>query len=140
MKQVAYPLARKFAWRIQPTGETALNYLGLSTQIMGKYIYLSDGPSKKYDIMGQTLEFKHHTFKEASISDIDTMLVAQAIKSIGEANITPEFMAKLRSKYSLQQWHKIKKNSSKITGWIYKIISQTLFNGIFAVTNSTKGI
>ncbi|MBQ8870265.1 MAG: hypothetical protein IJ019_02685 [Alphaproteobacteria bacterium] len=123
MEQVAYALARKFAWRIQPTGETALNYLGLSTQIMGKYIYLSDGPSKKYDIMGQTLEFKHHTFKEASITDIDTTLVVQAIKSIGEMNVTPEFIGKLKNKYSQQQWNKIKKNSSKAIGWIYKIIS-----------------
>jgi hypothetical protein len=30
--QVARALARKFRWRIQPSGATALNFLGLSTQ------------------------------------------------------------------------------------------------------------
>lgn len=33
--QVAGALARKFNWRIQPSGEAALNLLGLSTQVPG---------------------------------------------------------------------------------------------------------
>lgn len=33
--QVAQALARKFNWRIQPSGDTALNLLGLSTQVPG---------------------------------------------------------------------------------------------------------
>ena len=32
--QVAQALARKFNWRIQPSGDTALNLLGLSTQVL----------------------------------------------------------------------------------------------------------
>jgi len=124
MEQIAFALARKFSWRIQPSGETALNYLELSTQIMGKYIYLSDGPSKTYDILGQTLEFKHHIYREAAISDKKTMLVVQSIKSIGENNITSEFLSKLENKFTQEEWLKIKKNSSKATGWIYKIISE----------------
>ena len=124
MEQVAFALARKFSWRIQPSGETALNYLELSTQIMGKYIYLSDGPSKTYDILGQTLEFKHHIYREAAISDKKTMLVVQAIKSIGENNITSEFLCKLENKFNAEEWLKIKKNSTKATGWVYKIISE----------------
>ncbi len=124
MEQVAFALARKFSWRIQPSGETALNYLGLSNQIMGKYIYLSDGPSKTYDILGQTLEFKHHIYREAAISDKKTMLVVQAIKNVGENNITSEFLLKLENKFNSEEWLKIKKNSSKATGWIYKIISE----------------
>ena len=124
MEQVAFALARKFSWRIQPSGETALNYLELSTQIMGKYIYLSDGPSKTYDILGQTLEFKHHIYREAAISDKKTMLLVQAIKSIGENNITSEFLYKLENKFNAEEWLKIKKNSTKATGWVYKIISE----------------
>jgi hypothetical protein len=34
--QVAQALARKFNWRIQALGETALNLLRLSTQVPGK--------------------------------------------------------------------------------------------------------
>ena len=124
MEQVANTLARKFGWRIQPTGETSLNYLNLSTQIMGNYIYLSDGPSKKYDILGQTLEFKHTTLKEATLQNKVAATVVQAIKATGEGNITHEFLNKLKEKFSNDEWQKIKKDSVKAPIWVYNYISE----------------
>lgn len=123
MEQAARALARKFAWRIQPSGETALNYLGLSTQIPGRYLYLSDGPNRKYEILGQTIEFKHNIFREAAISDNNAILVIQALKAVGENNITPDFLNNLKNKFPAEVWAKIKKNSFKATGWVYAIIS-----------------
>jgi hypothetical protein len=124
MEQVANALARKFSWRIQPTGETALNYLNLSTQVMGNYIYLSDGPSKKYDILGQTLEFKHTTLKEATLQYKTAALVVQAIKATGEEKITPEFLNKLKEKFNDEEWQQIKKDSTKAPLWVYNFISE----------------
>lgn len=124
IEQVANALARKFSWRIQPTGDTALNYLNLSTQVMGNYIYLSDGPSKKYDICGQILEFKRTTFKEASLQNKTAALVVQAIKAIGENKITLEFKNKLKNKFSKEEWQKIKEDGSKAPLWVYNIISE----------------
>ena len=50
--KVAHALARKFKWRIEPSGNVALYLLGLSTQVPGRYIYFSDGPNRKYEIFG----------------------------------------------------------------------------------------
>ena len=36
--QVAQAFARKFNWRIQPSGDAALNLLGISTQVPGRYL------------------------------------------------------------------------------------------------------
>lgn len=128
MEQVANALARKFSWRIQPTGETALNYLNLSTQIQGNYIYLSDGPSKKYDIFGQILEFKHANLKEATLHNKNASLVVQAIKAVGEKNITTEFLNKLSSRFSAEEWKKIKKDSTKAPLWIYAYVCKIVEN------------
>lgn len=57
--QVARALARKFRWRIQPTGATALNLLGLSTQVPSRAVYLSDGPDRNYKIGSTSLVFEH---------------------------------------------------------------------------------
>jgi 5'(3')-deoxyribonucleotidase len=124
MEQVANALARKFSWRIQPTGDTALNYLNLSTQVMGNYIYLSDGPSKKYDILGQSLEFKHTTLKEATLQYKTAALVVQAIKAVGEEKITSEFLEKLKNKFKKEEWQQIKKDSIKAPLWVYNLISE----------------
>ena len=43
--QIARALARKYGWTIQVSGNTALNILGLSTQLPGRFMYYSDGRS-----------------------------------------------------------------------------------------------
>ena len=124
--QVANAIARKYSWRIQPNGETALNYLGLSTQVVSNYIFYSDGPSKKYDILGQTLEFKHKTLKEASIEDKNAILVIQSIKSIGKDSVTKEFLESLKNKFTKSEWTKIKKSSSKTVLWVQNYINEII--------------
>jgi len=121
--QIANAIARKFSWRIHPDGNTALNYLGLSTQIAAKNIYLSDGPNRKYKIGNTELEFKRTAIKETALRYPETSLVVQALKSWGEANIDDKFLQKLSGRYTLKEWQKIKRDSVKAAGWIYKTIS-----------------
>ncbi len=120
---VAKALARKYEWTIYPEGNTVLNYLGLSTQVVAKVIYLSDGPAKKYEIGGLTLEFKHKTHVEAKLKYESSMLVVQAMKAVGEKQITEEFLRALASKFDAGEWWKIKKDTGKITGWVHGYIS-----------------
>lgn len=42
--KVTEAIARKFNWTIAPCGDTALNMLGLATQVPAKWSYISDGP------------------------------------------------------------------------------------------------
>lgn len=61
---VAKALARSYHWTIAPCGNTALNLLGLSTQVTAVWSYISDGPYKTYEWNSTKLEFKHRTNKE----------------------------------------------------------------------------
>ena len=61
---VATALARSYHWTIAPCGNTALNLLGLSTQVTAVWSYISDGPYKTYEWNSTKLEFKHRTNKE----------------------------------------------------------------------------
>ncbi len=65
IEQVARAYARKFNWKIEVSGDTSLNILGLSTQVVGKYTYLSNGPNKLYKLNnGTTIEFKKSSLKK----------------------------------------------------------------------------
>ena len=79
LQQVAQVLARKFGWRIQPSGDTALNLLGLSTQVPGKKVYLSDGPKRKYLTGKLQLIFKKTASKHASFKYQQTAWIVQAL-------------------------------------------------------------
>jgi hypothetical protein len=95
--QVAQAFAHKFNWRIHPSGDAALNLLGLSTQVPGKYIYLSDGPSRTYTIGSYKLEFKKTALKEIGFKHRQSGIIVQALKSFGKERVTLEILEKIRN-------------------------------------------
>ena len=96
LDQVAAALARKFGWHIQVTGPSALNLLGLSTQVPGRIIYASDGPDHAFAIGKQTLEFQHTPLKEAAFKLRESALIVQGLKSLGAEQITPAIICAIR--------------------------------------------
>ena len=98
--QVANAYARKFNWRIEVSGESVLNQLGLSTQIPAQYIYLSDGPSKSYDVMGVQLNFKKSTLKDIGFKHLESTLIVQALKALGKEHLSAEVFAKIRENFA----------------------------------------
>jgi len=56
--EIAKAIARNYGWTIIPFGDTALNILGLSSQVPATWIYVSDGTYKKYNINTIKLQFK----------------------------------------------------------------------------------
>lgn len=122
--QVARALARKFRWRIQPSGATALNLLGLSTQIPARAVYLSDGPDKSFKVGNTTLAFEHTALKEAGFKLGESGLIVQALKSLGQERITPEVISKIRTWLPTSLRPRILTDTKTATGWVYSIIQQ----------------
>ena len=122
--KVAHALARKFKWRIEPSGNVALYLLGLSTQVPGRYIYFSDGPNRKYEIFGNQLEFKKIALKEVGFKYPESAIVVQAIKVLGKDNITSEIIEKIRNKIDSKLYAKIIKDTKTISDWTYSAIKQ----------------
>ncbi len=122
--QVAYAYARKFSWRIEVSGDSALNLLGLSTQIPAQYVYLSDGPSKSYDVMGVQLSFKKSTLKDIGFKHRESTLIVQALKALGKEHLTAEMFAKIREQIDPKSYSKILRDTQGSTGWIYEAIKK----------------
>ncbi|GBU23874.1 hypothetical protein R83H12_00493 [Fibrobacteria bacterium R8-3-H12] len=123
MQEVARALARKFNWEIFPEGNTALNFLGLSTQVPAKHIYISNGKPRKYKIGNSILEFRHRMFRESMIGNEQANLVVQALKSLGKIHACEnDFIKLLSSRFSHDEWTKIEKASHKTIGWILDVI------------------
>lgn len=122
--KVARAFARKFNWRIEISGDSALNILGLSAQIEGKYIYLSDGPNKKYNILGTSLQFKRSILKNIGFQHKESSLIVQALKALGKERITTDVISKIRKHIDPGMYNKILKDTQSSTGWIYETIKQ----------------
>ena len=122
--QVARALARKFRWRIQPSGATALNLLGLSAQVPARAVYLSDGPDKSFKVGNTTLAFEHTALKEAGFKLGESGLIVQALKSLGQERITPEVISKIRTWLPTSLRPRILTDTKTATGWVYSVIQQ----------------
>ena len=68
--ELALAIARKYNWNIAPCSSTALNLIGLSTQVPTHYKYISSGRYKKYTIGDTVLEFKKVNPGELSLIHI----------------------------------------------------------------------
>ena len=127
--QVAAAYARKFGWRIEVSGESALNLLGLSAQVPGRYVYLSDGPNKRYEVSGVELEFRKSALKNIGFKYRESSLLVQALKALGKAQVTPELIEKARQQIAPTQFERVLKDTQGVTGWIYEAIKQICRSG-----------
>lgn len=119
---VANALARSYHWTIAPCGNTALNFLGLSTQVTATWSYISDGPYRIYEWDSTKIEFKHRANKEITGLSYITVLVVQALKILGKDNVTPEIIRTLSDRLDSKDKVIILKESAEVTDWVYDII------------------
>lgn len=122
--QVAQAFARKFNWRIQPSGDAALNLLGLSTQVPGRLEYLSDGPNRQYDIGNYTLAFKKSALKDVGFKHRESGLLVQALKALGKERLDESVIATLRKQLDETACKRMLKDTVTATGWVYEAIKR----------------
>ena len=122
--ELALAIARKYNWNIAPCSSTALNLIGLSTQVPTHYKYISSGRYKKYTIGDTVLEFKKINPGEIANMSLKTATVIQAIKSLGKENINSEVIQKLRENLTEKEKLDLMNESKSVPSWIYEVIRE----------------
>ena len=122
--ELALAIARKYNWNIAPYNSTALNLLGLSTQVPTHYKYISSGRYKEYKIGDTILEFKKVNPGEIANMSLKTATVIQAIKSLGKENITSEVIQKIRENLSEKERIDLMNESKSVPAWVYEVIRE----------------
>ncbi|HHX7325990.1 TPA: DUF6088 family protein [Streptococcus pyogenes] len=122
--ELALAIARKYNWNIAPYNSTALNLLGISTQVPTHYKYISSGRYKEYKIGDTILEFKKVNPGEIANMSLKTATVIQAIKSLGKENITNEVIQKIRENLTEKERIDLMNESKSVPSWIYEVIRE----------------
>ena len=122
--ELALAIARKYNWNIAPYTSTALNLLGLSTQVPTHYKYISSGRYKEYKFGDTVLEFKKVNPGEIANMSLKTATVIQAIKSLGKENITNKVIQKIRENLTEKERTDLMNESKSVPAWIYEVIRE----------------
>ena len=120
--QTALAIARKFNWNIAPSGETALNILGLSAQVPAKWSYVSDGAYNRFELGNTTIEFHHRNNREITGMSYMTALVIQSIKAMGRGRVDSAAIRRIRTSLTEEARQRLIEEAKPTTVWIYRVI------------------
>ncbi len=126
---IAMAIARNNNWTIAPSGNTALNQLGLSTQVTAYWLYISDGPYRIYNINNVKIEFKHRNNKEISGMSYKTAMVIQALKTLKQKYVSENIIKHLKQSLNDEEKGKLLDEAKQTTTWVYTIIKKICKNG-----------
>lgn len=98
-EDIAQRVAKRDMVKIIPTGDQALNKLGLSTQVPCNPVYLTNGARKKIDIgNGRKIVFREsNEFRLFEFKSEIMMLAVSAMRSIGRNKIVEEILTAIKN-------------------------------------------
>ena len=107
-ENIAEAIAQKEKILIKPSGASALNKLGLSTQVPMRLVYITNGSPRKIKIGRTTVVFKATTSKRLSMEGPISSLVIQALEELDLTNMHPETELKIRELLAKENPAKLK--------------------------------
>lgn len=122
--QVAQAIGRRTGSRMVPSGAVAANLFGLSTQVPAKFVYLSDGRSRRLRVGKIEIQIKHVTPKELPRGSQTSAMVFQALRHLGKEAADARVVAQLKAVLPARQKRELVQDARYTTGWIGEIVRQ----------------
>jgi len=122
MDALAQAIARKTGSRIVPSGAVAANWLGLSTQVPAKPVYLTDGKSRDLRVGNTMISMRHISPRDLPLGSPESAMVFQALRYLGKDAMDDATVAKLRRKLTQARRRKLLKDVRYVTGWIAEAV------------------
>lgn len=122
--EISVAIAQKDKARIIPSGLTALNKLGLSTQVTMNAVYLTDATAREIRIGNRTITFKRSAPRNFAYKTDLFPLIVSALKEIGSANVTDEHIARIQETIArCEDKEAVRHDYGLLPGWIKNRLS-----------------
>lgn len=121
---IADALARQTGSRIAPSGATAANRLGLSTQVPAKPVYLTDGRSRQVQVGDFVVVVKHVAPKELPVGNRTSATVLQALRHLGKDAVDSTVVSRIRKVLSPKSRSQLLQDARYTTDWIADAVRQ----------------
>ena len=95
--KIVEAVAKRDHAQVLPSGYTAANMLGLSTQVPMAYTYITSGSARQLSIDGKTINLQRAVPRNFAYKTRLSALIVQALKATGAENIGPEEISALKN-------------------------------------------
>ena len=120
---IAGAISRNNGWEIRETGSSVLRKFGLDNQISNSYVYLSSGPYRTYEIGNRIIKFRTAAQSNFKVSEKSSMII-QALKTLGEVNITGRELMKISNCLTIEEKKRIKIEMKYAPIWMHEYLSK----------------
>lgn len=97
VSRIVEAVAQRDHAQVLPSGYTAANMLGLSTQVPMAYTYITSGSSRQLIVDGKTINLQRAVPRNFAYKTRLAALIVQALKATGAENIGPEEISALKN-------------------------------------------
>ena len=124
MEEIAVTLAKKDHVKIMPTGQYALNKIGLSTQVPMKMVYLTNGTKKNISLGKSSIVFQPTTTKKLAMIGTITSLLFLGLEELDLDNLSESDINKiinlLKKEDEKKLKHDLKLAPARISDFVIK--------------------
>lgn len=122
--EVARAIARARGWEVVPSGDHALNMLGLDTQVPAFYSYISTGPYASVRAGPFDVRFKHAANRNIVGMSPLTALVVQALKALGREGVDDKTIDHLSDRLNAEEKAALLAETERATAWVRDVITE----------------
>lgn len=126
LEKIAREIAARDKCQILPTGSTAANLIGLSTQVPMNLSYITTGSTRAIKIGDRKISFRHASPKKFAAKGSVIPLLIQGIKEIGAENISGVEYEAIRLFIDKQQDPYLQEDLQLAPAWIQRIIKKLM--------------
>ena len=127
--KIARAIAARDNAEVLPSGMTALNVLGLSTQVPMKYSYLTTGSERTIKLENQEIRLKRGVPKNFCYKTKLIALLVQALKALKQQNVGQEEIQTIRSLISKEpDKTTLAKDVDMMPIWMKRIVKPMLLD------------
>ncbi|WP_302063413.1 DUF6088 family protein [uncultured Duncaniella sp.] len=126
LEEIAEAIAKRDRSRIMPTGDYALNRLGLSTQVPMNAVYYTDGTPRKIQIYnGRGIRFLRVAPKRFAFKSKLAAMLTFALLEVGRGNLSEEQERRIKELLATVPQEAIVNDYSLMPDWIRSIIKNS---------------
>lgn len=126
IEELAEALAKKEHVKIKPSGQYALNKVGLTTQVPMRVVFLTTGNSKRIQIGKNAIVFKSTTAKKLSMKGDITSLLFLGLEELDLQKISPSQLERILELLKQESPENLKYNlrlaPSKVSDFVVKFL------------------
>lgn len=105
-----------------PSGAAAANFLGLSTQVPARPVFMTNGSTRTKKVAGRSIRLQHARVPIMQQISDKANFVLQALYYLGQNNIDDDVIIKCADRLDDKDFRKLASILSRIPGWMADII------------------